>query len=105
MNGFIHLNVHSHYSQGRGVATIEELCVAAQENGFRKLALTDTNGLYGLVFFVQKAREIGIDPILGSEVRFNEEGGGMIVRADEGSAVFGFWTMSGVLIDSFTVTH
>ena len=44
-------------------------------------------------------------PVYGSEVRFNEEGGGMIVRADESSAVFEFWTMSDVLIDSFTITH
>ena len=29
----------------------------------------------------------------------------MIVRADESSAVFEFWTMSDVLIDSFTITH
>ena len=41
----------------------------------------------------------------GSQVRFNSEGGGMIVDADENSTTFEFWTMSGVLIDSFTITH
>ena len=44
-------------------------------------------------------------PVEGSQVRFNSEGGGMIVDADKNSATFEFWTMSGVLIDSFTVTH
>jgi DNA polymerase III alpha subunit len=62
---FIHLNVHSHYSKGWGVGTIEELCQAARDRGIKKLALTDTNGLYGLVFFVQTAREMGIEPIVG----------------------------------------
>ncbi len=38
-------------------------------------------------------------PVEGSQVRFNSEGGGMIVDADENSATFEFWTMSGVLID------
>ena len=65
---FVHLNVHSHYSKGWGIATIEELCEVAREHGIKRLALTDTNGLYGLVFFVQAAREAGIEPIVGSEV-------------------------------------
>ena len=32
------------------------------------LALTDTNGLYGLVFFLQAAEEAGVRPIVGAEV-------------------------------------
>jgi error-prone DNA polymerase len=68
MMEFVHLNVHSHYSKGWGIGTIEEICQAAKAHGMKRLALTDTNGLYGLVFFVQRAREMGIEPILGSEV-------------------------------------
>ena len=66
---FVHLNVHSHYSKGWGIATIEGLCRSAKEQGMKKLALTDTNGLYGLIFFLQTAREMGIHPIVGSEIR------------------------------------
>jgi error-prone DNA polymerase len=68
MNTFVHLNVHSHYSKGWGVGTTEELCQAAREGGMDRLALTDTNSLYGLVFFVQAAKEVGIKPIVGSEL-------------------------------------
>ena len=63
---FVHLNVHSHYSKGWGMGTIEELCQSAKEQGMGRLALTDTNGLYGLIFFLQTAREVGIRPIVGS---------------------------------------
>ncbi len=65
---FIHLNVHSHYSKGWGVGTIEDLCRAARDLGMNRLALTDTNGLYGLVFFVQTARKWALQPIVGSEL-------------------------------------
>ncbi len=65
---FIHLNVHSHYSKGWGIPTIEELCHAARALGMKKLALTDTNGLYGLIFFIQEARDLGLKPIIGSEL-------------------------------------
>ena len=68
MNPFVHLNVHSHYSKGWGVGTIEALCRTAKNLGIKKLALTDTNGLYGLIFFLQTAREMGIKPIVGSEL-------------------------------------
>ena len=65
---FIHLNVHSHYSKGWGVGTIDELCRAVRDLGMKRLALTDTNGLYGLIFFVQAAKETGLEPIVGSEL-------------------------------------
>jgi DNA-directed DNA polymerase III PolC len=68
MSPFVHLNVHSHYSKGWGIPTIEELCLTAKALGMQKLALTDTNGLYGLMFFVQTARETGIKPLIGSEL-------------------------------------
>jgi len=68
MTPFIHLNVHSHYSKGWGIGTIEELCRTAKTQGIKKLALTDTNGLYGLIFFLQTAMEMGIEPVVGSEI-------------------------------------
>ncbi|MCG2774655.1 MAG: DNA polymerase III subunit alpha [Desulfobacterales bacterium] len=83
---FVHLNVHSHYSKGWGVGTIEELCQAARDRGINKLALTDTNGLYGLVFFVQTAREMGITPIVGSEILANGHRGLLLVKNRRGYA-------------------
>ncbi|MBK5100738.1 MAG: PHP domain-containing protein, partial [Desulfobacteraceae bacterium] len=83
---FIHLNVHSHYSKGWGIATIEELCEVAREQGIKRLALTDTNGLYGLVFFVQAARETGIEPIVGSEVLSDGRRALLLVKNRQGYA-------------------
>jgi len=51
-----------------GVGTPHELVAAAAEMGYRAMALTDTNGLYGVVFFIQAARDAGIKPIVGSEI-------------------------------------
>ncbi|MBU0990837.1 MAG: PHP domain-containing protein, partial [Proteobacteria bacterium] len=83
---FIHLNVHSDYSKGWGVGTITELCQAAKDLGTKRFALTDTNGLYGLVFFVQIAKEMGIEPILGSELLYGEQRAVLIVKNRQGYA-------------------
>ncbi|HDQ00080.1 MAG TPA: DNA polymerase III subunit alpha [bacterium] len=65
---FVHLNVHSHYSFCRGANAIEDLCLAAKKRGMDALALTDTNGIYGLIWFLQIAREIGVKSIIGAEL-------------------------------------
>ena len=83
---FVHLNAHSHYSKGWGIGTIEELCRAAKELGLKRLALTDTNGLYGLVFFVQAARDMGIEPIVGSELLHDGRRAVLLVKNPHGYA-------------------
>jgi error-prone DNA polymerase len=83
---FIHLNVHSDYSMGWGLATIEELCRAAHDLGMKRIALTDTNGLYGMVFFVRAAKEAGIEPIVGSELSHDGRRAVAIVKDREGYA-------------------
>ncbi|MBW1779659.1 MAG: DNA polymerase III subunit alpha [Deltaproteobacteria bacterium] len=83
---FIHLNVHSDYSKGWGLGTIEELCRAATVLGIKRFALTDTNGLYGLVFFVQIAKEMGLEPIVGSELLHDGRRAVVIVKGWDGYA-------------------
>ncbi len=51
-----------------GVPTLEALCHAARAQGTDCLALTDTNGLYGAIRFLEVARECGLKPILGAEL-------------------------------------
>ncbi len=63
-----HAHTHSVYSPMRGLARLEWLCEKAKEQGHRSLALTDTNGLYGIVHFVSMAKEEGIHPIIGCEI-------------------------------------
>jgi error-prone DNA polymerase len=86
MSDFIHLNIHSHYSRGWGIGTIEEICQTAKNLGIKRLALTDTNGLYGLVFFVQTAREMGIEPIVGSELLSDGQRAVLLVKDLDGYA-------------------
>ncbi|HEV2011696.1 MAG TPA: error-prone DNA polymerase [Candidatus Limnocylindria bacterium] len=69
MPGFAHLRVHSHYSFLDGASSVDDLVDAAAEHGQDALALTDTNGLYGAVRFWNAARERGIKPIFGAELR------------------------------------
>jgi hypothetical protein len=86
MSSFVHLNVHSDYSKGWGVASIEDLCRRAKTLGMDRLALTDTNGVYGLVFFVQTAKEMGITPIVGSELLCGGRRAVLLVKNAEGYA-------------------
>ena len=65
---FVHLHTHSSYSQMWGVPTVEALCQAAQSQEQGYLALTDTNGLYGAIRFLEVAREHGLKPIIGAEL-------------------------------------
>lgn len=65
---FVHLHTHSSYSPMWGVPTLEALCQAAQSQGQYYLALTDTNGLYGAIRYLEVAREHGLKPIIGAEL-------------------------------------
>jgi error-prone DNA polymerase len=65
---FVHLHTHSLYSPMQGVPTLEALCRAVRAQGHDTLALTDTNGLYGAIRFLDVAREAGLKPILGAEL-------------------------------------
>jgi len=81
---FVHLHTHSHYSMMRGTAGLESLCRRVKALGMDTVALTDTNGLYGLVYFLQIAEEQGIRPIVGAEVVTPEERAVLLARDAEG---------------------
>jgi error-prone DNA polymerase len=86
MTPFVHLHVHSHYSPMSGVSSSEELCAAARSQGAETLALTDTNGLYGAVRFVEVARQYGLKPILGAELTDGAHRAVCLVKDTEGYA-------------------
>ncbi len=81
---FIHLNVHSNYTFCRGAARIENLVDAALARGMPAMALTDINGVYGLVWFLQCAAERGLRPIVGSELRTETERAVLLARNRQG---------------------
>jgi len=65
---FVPLGCHSAYSLLWGTASVEALCERAKEAGISTLALTDRNGLYGVLPFWEAARRVGIKPILGAHL-------------------------------------
>jgi DNA polymerase III subunit alpha len=62
---FIHLHVYSAYSLLSSTIQIEELVKEAKAKGFRALALTDRNVMYGAIPFYKECMKLGIKPILG----------------------------------------
>jgi len=51
-----------------GTCSPQKLCEAAKKRGYRRLALTDTDNLYGLWPFLKSCRQTGITPIVGAEL-------------------------------------
>jgi len=64
----IPLVVRSHGSLMWGTSAPEDLVVAARQHGYRRVALTDTDNLYGLWPFLQACREQDVAPIVGAEL-------------------------------------
>ena len=64
----IPLIVHSYYSLMWGTRSPGKICAVARRLGYRKLALTDTDNLYGLWPFLDACRQEGITPIVGAEL-------------------------------------
>ncbi|MBW2063224.1 MAG: PHP domain-containing protein, partial [Deltaproteobacteria bacterium] len=64
----IPLIVRSHFSLMWGTTPIEKLCQAVRARGFSRMALTDTDNLYGLWPFLKVCAREGITPIVGAEV-------------------------------------
>ncbi|MBK8435571.1 MAG: DNA polymerase III subunit alpha [Austwickia sp.] len=65
---FVHLHVASGYSMRYGASTPRALVERAVELGQPALALTDRDGLYGAIRFVQACTEQGIAPVLGVDL-------------------------------------
>ena len=77
---FVHLVMHSRFSLQRGVASPAALCEAARARGYASVALTDTNGLYGLHPFLEACRDTGLSPIVGVELRTRDVRAVLLVR-------------------------
>lgn len=70
----------------RGVSSLEALCEAAKAQGAESLALTDSNGLYGAVRFLEVARRQGLRPLLGAELTHDDRRALLLVKTPEGYA-------------------
>lgn len=83
---FVHLHAHSAYSPMYGVPTLEALCEAVRRQGCTTLALTDRNGLYGVIRFLEVARAAGLQPILGAELVHDRHRAVLLAKTPEGYA-------------------
>ncbi len=72
MATYVPLWVKSHYSFLEGASSPDELVEEARRLGLSSLALTDRDGVYGVVRAHVKAREVGLHLIVGAQVTVGE---------------------------------
>lgn len=65
---YAELHCHSNFSFLDGASHPEELAIEAARLGLGALALTDRDGLYGVVRLAEAAREVGVPTVFGAEV-------------------------------------
>ena len=51
-----------------GIPSVKTLCRQARRLGYKRMALTDTDNLYGLWPFINTCRRMGLEPIIGAEL-------------------------------------
>jgi error-prone DNA polymerase len=71
---YAELHAHSGFSFLDGASDPEELVVEAHRLDLRALALTDHDGLYGVVRFAEAARALGLPTVFGAEVTLSPAG-------------------------------
>ena len=65
---YIHLRLHTEFSVVDGTNRIDEIAKAAAKDGLGALAITDLSNLFGAIKFYKKTRDLGIKPLIGSEI-------------------------------------
>jgi error-prone DNA polymerase len=65
---YAELHCHSNFSFLDGASHPEQLAEEAARLGLEALALTDHDGLYGVVRFAEAARAVGLPTVFGSEI-------------------------------------
>jgi DNA polymerase III alpha subunit len=67
-HSYAELHCHSNFSFLDGASPVEDLVERALERGLSGLAITDHQGLYGVVRFAVAAEAAGIRPLIGVEI-------------------------------------
>jgi error-prone DNA polymerase len=71
MNNYVELHCHSNFSILDGASHPEDLVARASEIGMPALALTDHDGLYGIIPFYKACLAAGLKPVIGAEMTLN----------------------------------
>lgn len=69
---FAHLNLHSVYSKMWGMISLEQVIYSAKKQGQKYVALTDINGVWAFITFVEMAQKNGLKPIAASHLMGEE---------------------------------
>lgn len=70
---YVELHTHSNFSFLDGASHPPELVKRASELAYPTLALTDNNGLYGIIQFSESCKLLGVRPIIGSEITLEND--------------------------------
>lgn len=65
---FAHLHLHTEYSILDGACRVRDALEAAKSMGMESLAITDHGVMYGALTFYENALDLGMRPVIGSEV-------------------------------------
>lgn len=65
---FVHLHGHSEFSLLDGGCRVKDMADRAAEHGMPALAITDHGNLFGAIKHYKACKDVGIKPIIGSEV-------------------------------------
>jgi len=69
---YAELHSHTNFSFLHGASPVEDMAERAAALGLSGLAVTDHDGLYGVVRFATAAEAAGIRPIIGVEIELQD---------------------------------
>ena len=82
---YAELHSHTNFSFLHGASPVEDITERAAQLGLTGLAVTDHDGLYGVVRFTTAAAAVGIRPVLGIEIELLDpaapDPGGLVIPA------------------------
>jgi len=73
LSAYAELHLHTNYSLLDGASHPEELIERARELGYRSLAITDHDNLFGAMVFARLCKEASIQPITGVELTLADD--------------------------------
>ncbi|WP_410217758.1 DNA polymerase III subunit alpha [Paracoccus sp. (in: a-proteobacteria)] len=83
---FIHLRTHSEHSLLEGAIPVGKLPALAADVGMPAVALTDTNAMFAALEFSVKAKDKGVQPIIGCQVTLAADVTGPVVLLAQNQA-------------------
>ncbi|AUH64476.1 DNA polymerase III subunit alpha [Paracoccus zhejiangensis] len=83
---FIHLRTHSEHSLLEGAIPVAKLAKLAAEKGMPAVALTDTNAMFAALEFSVKAKDAGVQPIIGCQLTLGAGVTGPVVALAQNQA-------------------